>query len=91
METNDTQLPFLGIMINKEGKKRFSRCLFKTNRLKMVCPLQIKPPQALLENYPLARRICLITEKDFLTPFHPEWGNFAPPPKLCKISRKRYG
>ena len=27
---------------------------------------------------------------ELLTLFHPEWGNFAPPPELSKISRKLY-
>ena len=48
METSDTQLPFLDVMINKEGKKVFIDIYLKPTRL-----LQIKPPQALLEKYPI--------------------------------------
>ena len=50
METGDIQLPFLDIMINKEG---FYGYLFKTKRLKKICLLQIKPPQALPEKHPI--------------------------------------
>ena len=51
METSDTQLPFLDIMINKEGKKGFYGYLFKTNGVKKICLFQIKPTQALFEKH----------------------------------------
>ena len=50
METSDTQFPFLDIMINKEGKKAF---MIFTHFLKNISSF-------------LARRICMITEKDSL-------------------------
>ena len=34
-------------------KKDLYGYLFKTNELKKICLLQIKPPQALLEKYPI--------------------------------------
>ena len=52
MERTDTQLPFIDIMINQEGKNIYI-CLFKINRLKKICLLKIKPPQALLEKHPI--------------------------------------
>ena len=42
METSDTQLSVLDVMINKEGKG-FHGYLFKTNGLKQIYLLQIKP------------------------------------------------
>ena len=53
METSDSQLPFLDVMISKERKKSFYGYLFKTNGLKKIFLLQIKPPQALLEKNPI--------------------------------------
>ena len=50
METSDTQLPFHDVMINKKEKGLYGY-LFKTNGLKKICLIQIKPLQALLEKY----------------------------------------
>ena len=70
VETSDTQLPFLDVMINKEGKKGPYGYLFKTNGLIKICLLQIKSnnPKHCLKNTPfsLAHRICVIAEKDSL-------------------------
>ena len=49
METSDSQLPYLDVMISKERKISLYGYLFKTNGLKKICLLQIKPPQALLQ------------------------------------------
>ena len=58
METGDTQLPFLDVMINKEGKKVFMDIYSKPT----------DHPKHCLRNIPfsLARRICMIAEKDSL-------------------------
>ena len=51
METSDTQLSFLDVMINKEGKKVFMDIHSKPTDLKKICLLQLRPPQTLLEKY----------------------------------------
>ena len=50
MESSDTQLPFLDVMINKDGKKVFMDFYSKQTDSKR-CLLQIKSPQALFEKY----------------------------------------
>ena len=52
IETSDNQLLFFDIMINKEGKKVFMDIYSKPLDSKR-CLLHIKPPQALLEKYPI--------------------------------------
>ena len=64
METSDTHLPFVNIMINKDGKKGFDGYLFKTNGLKYVS-FKSNQPKHFLKNFlfSLASRIGMITEK----------------------------
>ena len=68
METSDTQLPFLDIMINKEGKKVFMDIYSKPTDSKRYISLKSNHPSHCLKNIlsPLARRICMIAEKDSL-------------------------
>ena len=75
METSDSQPPFLDVTINKEGKKIFMDICSEPTKLKRYVSINSNPPQALLENIPFsyARRICMITEKDFLKKLH--WNN----------------
>ena len=68
METSDTQLPFLDVMINKEGKKVFMDIYSKPTGSKSYVSFKSNHPKYCLENIPfsLARRICMIAEKDSL-------------------------
>ena len=68
METSDTQLPFLDIMINKEGKKVFMDIYSKPTDSKRYVAFKSNHPRHCLKNIPfsLARRICMIAEKDSL-------------------------
>ena len=68
METSDTQLPFLDVMINKEGKKVFMDIYSKPNDSKRYVSFKSNHPKHCLKNIPffLARRICMISEKDSL-------------------------
>ena len=68
IETSDTQLPFLDFMINKEGKKVFMDIYSKPTDSKRYVSFESNHPKHCLKNIPfsLARRICMITEKDSL-------------------------
>ena len=68
METSDTQLPFLDIMINKEGKKVFMDIYSKPTDSKRYVSFKLNHPRHCLKNIPfyLTRRICVIAEKDSL-------------------------
>ena len=66
METSDTQLPFLDVMINKETKKVFMDIYSKPTNSKRYVSFKSNHPKYCLKNIPfsLARRICAIAEKD---------------------------
>ena len=68
METSDTQLPFLDVMINKEGRKVFMDIYSKPTDSKRYVSFKSNHPKHCLKNIPfsLARRICMIAEKDSL-------------------------
>ena len=68
METGDSQLPFLDIMINKEGKKIFIDICSKPMDSKRYISVKSNNPTYCLKNIPfsLARRICMITEDNSL-------------------------
>ena len=68
METNNIQLPFLDAMINKEGKKVFMDIYSKPTDSKKCVSFKLNHPKHCLKNIPfsLARRICMIAEKDSL-------------------------
>ena len=68
METSDTQLPFLDDMIDKEGKKVFMDIYSKPTDSKRYVSFKSNHPKHCLKNIPfsLARRICMIAEKDSL-------------------------
>ena len=68
MEISDTQLPFLDVMINKEGKKVFLDIYSKPTDSKRYVSFKSNHPKHCLKNIPfsLARRICMIAEKDSL-------------------------
>ena len=68
METSDTQLPFLDIMINKEGKKIFLDIYSKPTDSKRYVSFKSNHPRQYLKNIPfsLALGICMIAEKDSL-------------------------
>ena len=68
METNDTQLPFLDIMINKEGKKVFMDTYSKPADLKRYVSFKSNHPRHCLKNIAFfpALGICMIAEKDSL-------------------------
>ena len=68
METSDTQLPFLDVMINKEGKMVFMDIYSKPTGSKRYVSFKSNHPKHCLKNIPfsLGRRICMIAEKDSL-------------------------
>ena len=68
METSDNQLPFLDVMINKEGKKVFMDIYSKPTDSKRYVSFTSNHPKHCLKNIPfsLARRICMIAKKDSL-------------------------
>ena len=68
METSDTQLPFLDIMINKEGKKLFMDIYSNPTDSKRYVSFKSIHPRHCLKNIPfsLACRICMIAEKNSL-------------------------
>ena len=68
METNDTQLLFLDVMINKEGKKVFMDIYSKSTDSKRYVSFKSNHPKHCLKNIPfsLALRICMIAEKNSL-------------------------
>ena len=68
METSDNQHPFLDAMINKEGKKVFMDIYSKPTDSKRYVSFNSNHPKHCLKNIPfsLARRICMIAEKDSL-------------------------
>ena len=68
IETSDTQLPFLDVMINKEGKKVFMDIYSEPTDSKRYVPFKSNHPNHWLKNIPfsLARRISMIAEKDSL-------------------------
>ena len=68
METSDTQLPFLDVMMNKEGKKVFMDIYSKPTDSKRHVSFKSNHPKHCLKNiqFSLARRICMIAEKDSL-------------------------
>ena len=68
METSDTQLQFLDVMINKEGKKVFMDIYSKPMDSKRYVSFKSNHPKHCLKNIPfsLACRICMIAEKDCL-------------------------
>ena len=68
METSDTQLPFLDVMINKEGKKVFMDIYSKRKDSKRYLSFKSNHSKHCLKNIPfsLARRICKITERNYL-------------------------
>ena len=68
METSDTQFPFLDIMINKEVKKIFKDICSKPTDSKRYVSFKSNHPRHCSKNIPfsLARRICIIPEKDSL-------------------------
>ena len=68
METSDSQLPFLDIMINKEGKKIFIHICSKPMDSKRYISFKSNNPMYCLKNIPfsLARRIWMITEDNSL-------------------------
>ena len=68
MEESDTHLPFLDIMINKEGKKTFMDIYSKPTDSKRYLSFKSNLPKHCLKNIPfsLTRTICMITEKDSL-------------------------
>ena len=68
MEISDTQLPFLDFIINKEGKKVFMDIYSKPTDSKRYVSFKSSHPMHCFKNIPfsLARRICMISEKDSL-------------------------
>ena len=68
METSDNQLPFLDVIINKEGKKVFMDFYSKPTDSKRYVSFKSNHPKHCLKNIPfsLARRLCMIAEKDSL-------------------------
>ena len=68
METSDTQLPLLDIMINKEEKEIFMDIYLKPTDSKIFVSFKSNHLKNCLKNIPfyLARRICMIIEKDHL-------------------------
>ena len=68
MEKSDTRLPFLDVMITKEGKKVFMDIYSKPTDSKRYVSFKSNHPKHCLKNIPfsLARRICMIAEKDSL-------------------------
>ena len=64
METSDTQLPFLDVMIIKEGKKVFMDIYSKPTDSKRYVSFKSNHPKHCLKNIPfsLACRICMIAE-----------------------------
>ena len=68
METSDTQLPFLDIMINKEGKKIFMDIYSIPTDSKRYVFFKSNHSKHCLKNisFSFARRIRMVTEKDSL-------------------------
>ena len=68
METSDTQLPFLDVMIKKERKKVFMDIYLIPTDSKRYVSFKSNHPKHYLENIPfsLARRIYMIAEKHYL-------------------------
>ena len=68
IETSDTQLPFLDVMMNKEVKKVLMDIYSKPTNSKRYVSFKSNHPKHCLKNIPssLARRICMIAEKDSL-------------------------
>ena len=68
METSDTQLSVLDVMINKEGKKVFMDIYSKPMDSNRYVSFRSTHPKHCLKNisFSLARRICMIPEKDSL-------------------------
>ena len=68
LETSDNQLPFLDFMINKDGKKVFVDIYSNPADSKRYLSFKSYHPKHCLKNIPfsLARRICMIAEKDSL-------------------------
>ena len=65
---SDTQLPFIDVMIIKEGKKVFMDIYSKPTDSKRYVSFKWNHPKHCMKNIPfsLARRICMIAEKDSL-------------------------
>ena len=65
METSGTQLPFLDIIINTEGKRVFMDIYSKPTDSKRYVSFNSNHPKHCLKSIPfsLARRICMIIEK----------------------------
>ena len=68
METSNTQLPFLDVMIRKEEEKVFMDIISKPRDSKRYISFESNHPNYFLKNIPffLARTICMIPEKDSL-------------------------
>ena len=66
MESSNTQLPFLYIMITKEGKKFFIDIYSKSKDSKRYASFKSNYLNHCVKNIPfsLAHRICMITEKE---------------------------
>ena len=66
METSDIQLPFLDVMINKEGKKVFMDIYSKPTDSKRYVSFKSNHSKHCLKNisFSLARRICMIAENE---------------------------
>ena len=66
IEKSQTRLPFLVIMINKNGTKIWMDIYQQTNRLKKICPFTSNHSRPCLKHilFSLARRICIIVENE---------------------------
>ena len=71
MEKSDTQLPFLDIMINKEGKKAFMDIYSKPTDPKRHVSIKSNHSRYCLKNIPffLTRRTIMVAEKHSLKEF----------------------
>ena len=66
METSETNIPFLDILVNKKENKLWMDLYTKPTDSKRYVPFHSCHPRHCLENIPycLARRICMIVEND---------------------------
>ena len=71
MEKSDTQLPFLDIMINKEGKKAFMDIYSKPADPKRYVSIKSNHSRYCLKNisFSLSRRTIMVAEKHSLKEF----------------------
>ena len=65
MEVSENSLPFLDVLINKEGNKIWMNLFSKPTDSKRYVPYNLNHPKHCIKNIPfcLARRICAIVEK----------------------------